>query len=145
MQAWKDTLLRGYKQNDFDKYHETFKKQEADVQSKAKELKELLTALKLDTSKVDDFLKEHAELGVKYREALKHYGSGNIQSAHIVDDMVRGMDQEPTDLIDSIAATMLKNQKEEVVSASDSRSHQVPNGTVQFDFHHRGRHRCSPL
>ncbi len=113
VQEWKDTLLRGYKQDDFEKYHENFKKEEADVQGKGKELKELLTGMKLDTSKVDDFLKKHAELGVKYREALKQYGSGNIQSAHIVDGMVKGMDRGPTDLIDSIATTMLKNEKDE--------------------------------
>ena len=115
VQEWKDTLLRGGKQEDLNKYQENFRQDETEVQQRGKELMALMTALKLDTSKVDEFLKKHAELGVKYREALKHYGSGSIQSAHTVDDLVRGMDREPTDLIDSVAESIRKVEGEEFV------------------------------
>jgi methyl-accepting chemotaxis protein len=112
VQEWKDTLLRGYKPADFAKYHENFKNEESEVQRTAKELKDLLTTLKLDSSTVDEFQKKHMEMGAKYNDALSHYGSGNIQSAHIVDDMVRGIDREPTDLVDSIAESTKKKEAE---------------------------------
>jgi methyl-accepting chemotaxis protein len=112
VQEWKDTLLRGYKPSDFSKYNGNFMNEESEVQSTAKELKTVLTKLDLDTTKVDDFMKKHAELGVKYRDALSHYGSGDIESAHKVDDLVKGIDREPTDLVDSIAVSMQKKEEE---------------------------------
>ena len=112
VQEWKDTLLRGYKAEDFAKYRENFKGQESEVQNSAKELKAVMTKLNLDTAKIDEFMTKHAELGAKYREALGHYSSGDIQSAHVVDTMVRGMDREPTELVDSIAVSVQKQEED---------------------------------
>ncbi len=112
VQEWKDTLLRGYKAADFAKYQENFKNQETEVQNSAKELKTVMVKLNLDTTKVDEFMKSHGEMGAKYRNALSHYGSGDIQSAHVVDDMVKGMDRGPTDLADSIAVSVQKEEQD---------------------------------
>ena len=110
VQEWKDTLLRGYKPADFAKYNGNFVNEESQVQQSAKDLMTVMKKLNLDTTKAEEFLKKHAELGVKYREALRHYGSGDIQSAHVVDDLVRGIDREPTELVDSIAVAMQKQE-----------------------------------
>lgn len=113
VQEWKDTLLRGYRPADFAKYNGNFSNEESEVQRRGKDLKVLLEKLNLDTTQIDDFLKKHADMGVKYRDALSHYGSGDIESAHNVDNMVRGIDREPTDLADSIATSVLKKEQEE--------------------------------
>ncbi len=116
VQEWKDTLLRGYNPKDFAKYRENFKKEESEVRSRGGELKALLMTLKLDQSKVDEFLKKHAEMGSKYHDALSHYGSGDMKGVHAVDNMVKGMDREPTELAASIAEST-KQQEEEAFSA----------------------------
>jgi methyl-accepting chemotaxis protein len=69
-----------------------------------------MAKLNLDTAKLDEFLKTHQDLGSKYRAALSHYGSGDINSARAVDEMVKGMDRAPTDLVDAISAGMQKQQ-----------------------------------
>lgn len=89
VQEWKDTLLRGNNPADFAQYKENFLKEESEVKRMGKELKNSMVKLGLDTSKLDEFLKKHSELGDKYREALNHYSTANLQSGHIVDRMVR--------------------------------------------------------
>lgn len=113
VQNWKDTLLRGYKPEDFSKYKGEFESEELAVNQSGKDLKDDLTKLGLDTSQLDEFLKTHADLGVKYRDALSHYGSGDAQGVHTVDTMVRGIDRAPTALADSIATSLLKKEQDE--------------------------------
>lgn len=124
VQNWKDTLLRGNNKQDFAKYKGEFAEEESAVRKTGKSLKATLAALGLNSSKVDLFLKKHAELGVRYRDALKHYDTNKIRSAHIVDTMVRGMDRAPTDLIDSIAAKTKQQEDKDfatVMSAGASK------------------------
>ncbi len=113
VQDWKDTLLRGYNAADFAKYNGEFMDEESQVQQTGKDLKASMAKLNLDTAQIDDFLKKHVDMGAKYRAALSHYGSGDMESAHKVDDMVKGMDRGPTDLVDSIATSLLKQEQEE--------------------------------
>ncbi len=112
VQEWKDTLLRGNDPALFAKYHDNFLKEEADVKSRGKDLKVSLAKLNVDTARLDEFLKTHALLGEKYQEALKSYRSGNVQSFRIVDIMVRGIDREPTEIIDSVAENTRKQESE---------------------------------
>ena len=108
VQEWKDLLLRGNNPSDFEKYKENFLKEEGEVRTLLQGLKTTMTRLGLDTSKVDEFAKTHAELGQKYRDALKSYDVRNPQSYRIVDTKVKGVDRAPTDLIDSVAGAMQK-------------------------------------
>ncbi len=110
VQEWKDTLLRGNDPALFAKYHDNFLKKEAEVQSRGKDLMESLAKLNIDTAKLDDFLKTHALLGEKYHEALNSYRSGNMQSFRVVDAKVRGIDREPTELIDLVAENTRKQE-----------------------------------
>ena len=96
VQEWKDTLLRGYDPEKFAKYKDNFKKEEAEVQQRGKELKTLLGKMNLDSSKIDDFLKNHLEMGVRYHEALTRFGSGDSKGVRAVDAAVAGMDRAPT-------------------------------------------------
>ncbi len=112
VQEWKDTLLRGNDPELFAKYHDNFLKREADVQSRGKELRASLAKLNLDTAKLDEFLKTHGVLGEKYHEALKSYNPRNMQSFRIVDLKIRGIDREPTDIIDAVAEYTRTQQSE---------------------------------
>ena len=111
VQAWKDTLLRGYEPEKFAKAHQDFLNEDAKVQSSADELKTAMAKLDLDTSKVDDFLKTHQQLDSRYSDALSHYGSGDAKSVHAVDNMMNGRDRAPTDDIDSVAASVQKQEE----------------------------------
>ncbi len=128
VQEWKDLLLRGYKAEDYAKYKGNFEKQEANVQQSGQELKKTMLTLKLDTSKVDAFLAKHSELGQRYRDALKQFAAGDIQSAHVVDSLVRGMDREPTNLVESIAEDARKQELTEMAamaSAAGAKYHMI--------------------
>ncbi len=130
VQNWKDTLLRGENATDFAKYNGLFMDEEAQVQQTGKELKVLMEKLNLDTTKLDEFLQTHRDLGSKYRAALSHYGSGDIQSARAVDTMVKGMDRAPTDLMDSIAELMQKQQSDAFESMTKAAADKY--GTIFF-------------
>lgn len=112
VQEWKDLLLRGNDPADYAKYDSNFMKEESEVKARLEELKTTMKQLNVDTSKVDEFVKTHAELGQRYHEALKSYDIKNPQSAHIVDKMVKGMDRQPTEQIDAIAEAMQKQETE---------------------------------
>ncbi len=102
VQEWKNILIRGYDQEAFDKYLNNFTDEETAVQHGLKTVAGLMSTLAMDTSKVDDVMKAHADLGVKYRDALKSYDKSNPRSYKTVDKLVKGMDRPPTDAIDGI-------------------------------------------
>jgi methyl-accepting chemotaxis protein len=102
VQEWKDILIRGSNEEAFDKYLNNFAKEEKAVQDGLKIAAGFMGKLTMDTSKVDDVMKAHAALGVKYRDALKSYDKSNPQSYKTVDKLVKGMDRPPTDAIDGI-------------------------------------------
>ncbi len=112
VQEWKDTLLRGNDTKLFAKYSDNFLKKEAEVQARGKDLKISLAKLNVDTARLDEFLKAHIALGEKYHESLKSYRPDNLNSFRIVDVMVRGIDREPTELIDSVAENTRKQESE---------------------------------
>ena len=107
VQEWKDTLLRGNDQAQFDKYSKAFGERSAQTDVYLKKLKDQFIALKFDTAAVDEAIKSHQELGEKYAEALKQYDVANAESAHTVDALVKGMDRPPTQKIDGIVAFVL--------------------------------------
>ena len=102
VQEWKDILIRGNDEEAFDKYQNNFVKEEKAVQDGLKTVAGFMSTLAMDTSKVEQVMKVHAELGVRYRDALKSYDKSNPQSYRIVDKLVKGMDRPPTDAIDGV-------------------------------------------
>ncbi len=104
VQAWKDTLLRGKDPAAFTKYVGEFNQQETTMQTNLVSLKSLLAHEGVDTSLVDETLRTHAELGGKYREALKSYDASKADAPETVDRLVKGIDRPATDAIDKIVA-----------------------------------------
>ncbi len=102
VQEWKNILMRGNDEEAFDKYLKGFTKEEKAVQDGLKTVAGFMGKLSMDTSRVDDVIKTHADLGVKYRDALKSYDKSDPQSYKTVDKLVKGMDRPPTEAIDGI-------------------------------------------
>ncbi len=121
VQEWKDTLLRGNDQAQFDKYSKAFGERSVQTTAYLQKLKELFGKLKFDTAPVDAAIKAHDELGVKYGEALKQYDVANAESAHVVDGLVKGMDRPPTQAIDGIVASVLERSNQ-MMAAADQQS-----------------------
>ncbi len=104
VQEWKNILLRGRDGAAFDKHFQGFSKEEAETVVSLSALKDLMTKEGLSVTNVEAASQALADLGVKYRAALKSYQGTNTDSAMVVDQLVRGLDRPPTKAIDDIVA-----------------------------------------
>ena len=111
IQEWKDILLRGHNAADFAKYVDNFGKQEKAVQEGLAQLQGLMKDLGLDTSPVSKLAGTHAELGAKYREALKSFSQTNAEAAKVVDALVKGLDRPLTDGFETVLASVKQAQQ----------------------------------
>lgn len=103
VQDWKDILLRG--NNDpaaFQKYYSEFTKENNNVQAGLLKLKADMSKQGMDISSVEALLSTHKELYDKYTKAIQNYDQTNLESYHIVDNMVKGIDRKPTDDMNSL-------------------------------------------
>lgn len=115
VQEWKNILLRGGNEQDFETYRAAFLAQETQVREHLLEADAYLRELELETAALEAFLLGHKELGEKYREALATYQVGNPASAIAVDARVRGIDREPTRQLDRLVE-QIERESEEVIS-----------------------------
>ena len=102
VQEWKNTLLRGSNQDDFQKYFSNFSKLNDDVQSRLEKIKISMTEKNINTATLDDLIIEHKNLYEKYSEAIKSYDIENTNSHKIVDNLVKGIDRKPTEEMDQL-------------------------------------------
>ena len=95
MQEWKNILIRGNQQEDFAKYTKAFADQEKAVQSG---LKKTLEALKKENDpdkawvipKLEQQIKNHADLGAAYRAALDGFDQADPEAGKKIDAKVKG-------------------------------------------------------
>lgn len=102
VQDWKDTLLRGNDPASFEKYYSQFTKDNDNVQIELLKLKKDMSNRGMDTSSVEDLIDTHKQLYDKYTKAIQSYDCSNVESYHIVDTMVKGIDRKPTDDMNSL-------------------------------------------
>ena len=102
VQEWKNTLLRGNNQEDFEKYFSNFTKTNNSLQSKLENLKAIMTKKNIGTDTLDDLIEEHKNLYNQYSEAIKSYDVKNPESYKIVDNLVKGIDRKPTEEMDKL-------------------------------------------
>lgn len=102
VQEWKNTLLRGYERDLFDKYFNAFNHEDKLVNDYLHSLSDMTTAMKLFIPEIAVAIKAHEDMGERYRDALKHYKPSDLNSAIIVDKKIRGIDRALTDQIDAI-------------------------------------------
>jgi methyl-accepting chemotaxis protein len=116
VQEWKNILLRGQDPELFEKYRRAFQKEETAVMDALFTLKKYFKKVDFETVIIDDVLKVHADLGRKYRKALEQYDPNKPLTAFEVDKIVRGIDREPTDKMETIVGFVEKESK----AATDS-------------------------
>jgi methyl-accepting chemotaxis protein len=114
VQEWKNTLLRGSKPEDLDRYWAAFQKNE---QSVVKDLDLVLKALddKNAPSELKDlarsFLAAHNKMSEGYRKGLETYKASGFEH-QVGDAAVRGMDREPNQLLDQLVIAIAKASDE---------------------------------
>jgi methyl-accepting chemotaxis protein-1 (serine sensor receptor) len=109
VQEWKDLLLRGADAASFKKYHDAFVDESRHVDTDLGALKSQMKDLGLDTAGVDQAIGTHADLGKQYLAAIQHYDAHDANSAHVVDQLVAGIDRAPTAAIDGLVAGMKRD------------------------------------
>lgn len=101
VQEWKNVLLRGHEGEAYSRYLQQFFAEER-LTRKAIDRLLVLTEHPKAAAIAKQFLAAHQELGKKYREALSYYRDTEADSYISVDHMVRGIDRQPTDLLDQV-------------------------------------------
>ena len=104
VQEWKNILIRGNDPALLERYTQAFVKAGDSTRADLQKLAGMLAALQLSTPLVEDAIKTQSELATRYLAALKQYDAANPDSAKVVDNLVKGMDREPTKKIDDIVA-----------------------------------------
>ncbi|MEI6243568.1 MAG: methyl-accepting chemotaxis protein [Acidobacteriota bacterium] len=105
VQEWKNVLLRGHVLEDYNKYRKSFQDEQAAVIKSAEDLKAKTTDPAI-VAKVEEFIKEHDALGVKYQSAIAVFEKSQGKDSAAADAVVRGQDRVPTDLCDAIVGKM---------------------------------------
>jgi methyl-accepting chemotaxis protein-1 (serine sensor receptor) len=108
VQEWKDTLLRGNDQAQFDKYSAAFKKAAEKVKAEIAKTRTLMAQLGMPTAKLDELQAAMDELNKNYLEALQQYDVAKPDSAHVVDTLVKGKDRAPTAKINELVDDVQK-------------------------------------
>jgi methyl-accepting chemotaxis protein len=114
VQEWKDLLLRGQDREQYVHYFDNFSREESTVQAKLAELKELTTKLDFVVPDLDRLQRAHVVLGGRYREALQRFDAKDVNSAHVVDRLVKGMDREPTDALEAMVARIQQLSQDQI-------------------------------
>jgi PAS domain S-box-containing protein len=104
VQEWKNILLRGHESTLYDKYLEQFIDEERQTKEQMQILLSLLTEGTEAKKTALAFLDAHQRLGARYREALRLFQPRNPSPHVTVDLQVRGIDREPTDLLDQVVS-----------------------------------------
>lgn len=110
VQEWKNVLIRGQDAQLYDKYFSSFKIEEAHTREAIGQLLPLLSANEEARVTTESFLRAHLELGHQYRSALMHYAPSSANPSLTVDLKVRGIDRQPTGLIDEVVAAALAHK-----------------------------------
>ncbi len=102
VQEWKNVLLRGHEPKFYEKYLNQFHQEESATRELIETLIPMIAAHPAIQQHAKAFLIAHIRLGREYREALKHYSVDEGSPYIAVDQRVRGIDRQPTDLLDEV-------------------------------------------
>jgi methyl-accepting chemotaxis protein len=102
VQEWKDILLRGQDPEQFAHYQHNMATEEARVIEELSQLRETMQKLGGVQAPIEALQRTHAELGQRYREALRHYDPTQANAAQVVDKLVKGIDRPATDGFDTL-------------------------------------------
>ena len=100
VQEWKNTLLRGYRDEDYAAYHGAFLARRAVVQDQLAALELEARAVGFPTDGLSALKAQHSDLGKAYDAALQYFKAGDPLSVRIVDAHVRGRDRPVNEAFD---------------------------------------------
>ncbi|MDQ1922980.1 methyl-accepting chemotaxis protein [Massilia pseudoviolaceinigra] len=104
VQEWKNILLRGSDAAQLEKYTASFRKSGETVRADLVKVNAVLGELGMRTPLVDEAIKATEDLSKNYLGALQKFDGADPESYKTVDNLVKGMDREPTQKIDAIVA-----------------------------------------
>ena len=120
VQEWKNTLLRGKDPKALDKHWQAFLATEGQAQEASRRLTALLPAGEARAA-VDKFGLAHQAMGKGYRQAFEAFKAAAHDPA-AGDIAVRGMDREPSKLLDEAARVVqVENAAQAAQAVADSR------------------------
>ncbi|EAT11926.1 bifunctional diguanylate cyclase/phosphodiesterase [Bermanella marisrubri] len=102
VQEWKNVLLRGHDNKDYDNYLAQFLDEETYVRTTVHDLLQRLEPDSPAHRLAKDFLKAHDDLGAEYRKALMVFFETQTDRHIATDKQVRGIDRAPTDTLDAL-------------------------------------------
>jgi hypothetical protein len=105
MQEWKNLLLRGSRDEDFRKYIQSFKEEEAKVRERGTELDAEITDAESRTI-LEGFLSAHARMGKSYGAAIDAFAKSGGRDFAAADAMVKGQDRAPAEHLDRLVARL---------------------------------------
>ncbi|MEI7429925.1 MAG: methyl-accepting chemotaxis protein [Betaproteobacteria bacterium] len=116
VQEWKNILIRGNDVQNFDKHLAQFVEEEKKVQTSLSTATNSMKELGLPTEAIEKLKKDHQELGVKYREALKQFDKADPNSGKGVDKLVKGMDRDAASGMEKVVGTIEQHYTQLVVA-----------------------------
>ena len=114
IQEWKNTLLRGYDEKLYSKYHNSFLLYEEETIQEVNRLIVFAAEYPELQNNAREFIKEHKRLGVLYRKGLSIYDTTENDPQISADKSVRGIDRKPIKLLSHIVELSKIIYKEEV-------------------------------
>ncbi|HHH39101.1 MAG TPA: response regulator [Sedimenticola sp.] len=116
VQEWKNILLRGGEPALYRRYLKQFQAQERHTREAIGQLIGLLGAEAGGRQVAETFLRSHHRLGNAYRQALTGFDPAHPGSYLAVDRQIRGIDRQPTDLLDRVVALALRQRSERLAA-----------------------------
>ena len=111
VQEWKNILLRGSDAELRARYVAQFEQEEGATRAYLERLVGLLQPNPEARAEAEQFLAAHDRLGREYRAALAVYRPEDAAPQLEVDRQVRGIDREPTDLLDRLVDSALAHRE----------------------------------
>jgi methyl-accepting chemotaxis protein len=122
VQEWKNVLLRGHEQSDREKYWRQFGELQTKIQTDVARFISMPVDARF-TAQMRDFQQQHQALMSEYERGYQAFIEAGY--SHMTGDQaVRGIDREPTKLLESLAQQMSQDttQESEVISQAGSTS-----------------------
>ena len=104
---WKNLLLRSDTAAEHEQFKSAFFQMFNESKRNLDKLEQLLTKMRVETPLIKEISKLHNESEKKYQEALTHFDLNNPLSGALVDDMVGGLEVEPSEKIDQLVALVV--------------------------------------
>jgi methyl-accepting chemotaxis protein/methyl-accepting chemotaxis protein-1 (serine sensor receptor) len=124
VQEWKDILLRGNDPAALEKYSSGFHEAGVKVDEIAASLEASVHEPAISRV-VQDFRQAHTAMRPNYDAALKTFRESYGTNPHQADLMVKGIDRQPTDLIDHLVAQLVEQSNSAVASEKEMIVHRI--------------------